>query len=210
MLDLRSHSLSRLEHHIFQTSRTSYFSNIKRTQTCSSIVNRTRTPYYWLQTNELWTLFDSSLTIGHPLCIMKSILLNYLIWNIVKPIDGFVSKEMFLNAFFPVNLLFQSNWYLIPKQISASLSFAILTTDWQWQVDLASSHHKSVSGYGLGLHRGHPVCGDCEQSLCGSQSFYFLLIWDLNLRAQHSKSIWWYQELSLKMHCLTAASMDYK
>ena len=143
------------------------------------------------------------------LSIMESVLSNYLVWIIVKPIDGFVSKEMFLNAFSPVNLLFQSNWYLIPKQISASLSFAMLTTDWQWQVDLASSYHKSVSGYGLGLERGHPVCG-CEQSLCDCQFLFFLLIWDLNLRAQHSKSIWWYQELSLKMHCLTAASMDYK
>ena len=114
---------------------------------------------------ELWTLFDSSLTIGHPLRIMESVLLNYLIWNIVKPIDGFVSKEMFLNAFSPVNLLFQSNWYLIPKQISASLSFAILTTDWQWQVDLASSYHKSVSGYGLELTMLQKL-SKCEVKAC--------------------------------------------
>ena len=51
------------------------FSNVERTRTCSSIRNRTRTPYFWLLTIELRTLFDPSLSLA------ISEVLNFDFWR---------------------------------------------------------------------------------------------------------------------------------
>ena len=50
-------TLNELEHH---------FSNIKRTRTCSSIGDRTRTPNFWVRTNEHRTLNLIGLSLDLP------------------------------------------------------------------------------------------------------------------------------------------------